>query len=293
MSMSIKVLIVDDNEGVRRMIRTHLDIAGGYEAFEAADGKECLESVREIQPDVVLLDIMMPVMDGMEACRKLREDPVTASVYIIMLTAKAKVEDRVEGLDTGADDYLPKPFAPDELLARIRRGGKIVDDRRIALFDSLTGLYNRRSFDSFFEKEFAKFKRYGNNISVVLVDIDHFKNVNDTYGHPVGDMVLKALANILQESIRTSDMVCRWGGEEFAILMPETELAGAKDKAESVRKAVEAFSFPKVGQLTASFGVSSPDKDETAIPFFERVDRALYQAKDSGRNRVVAFKPGD
>jgi len=291
--MSIKVLIVDDNDGVRRMIRTHLDIAGGYEVFEASNGEKCLQVASEVRPDVILLDIMMPVMDGMEACRKLREDPSTASIYIIMLTAKTKVEDRVEGLDTGADDYLSKPFAPDELLARIRRGSKIVDDRRIALFDQLTGLYNRRSFDSFFEKELARSNRYGNHLSVVLVDIDHFKKVNDTYGHPVGDKVLKALAQILQDSIRSSDFACRWGGEEFALLMPETNLEAARDKAESVRQAVAEYLFPKVGQLTVSFGVSYPDKDEFAKDFFERVDRALYKAKDEGRNRVVALSPGE
>jgi diguanylate cyclase (GGDEF)-like protein len=291
--MSIKVLIVDDNAGVRRMIRTHLDIAGGYEAHEAENGEQCLKMAAEVRPDVILLDIMMPVMDGMEACRRLRDDPFTASIYIIMLTAKAKVEDRVEGLDTGADDYLAKPFAPDELLARIRRGSKIVDDRRIALFDQLTGLYNRRSFDSFFEKELARSNRYDSHLSVILVDIDHFKNVNDTYGHPVGDEVLKELAQILQNSIRSSDFACRWGGEEFVILMPETNLEAAKEKAESVRQVVADFLFSKVGHLTVSFGVSYPDKGEFAKDFFERVDRALYKAKDEGRNRVVALLPGE
>ncbi|MGL1862267.1 MAG: diguanylate cyclase [Pseudodesulfovibrio sp.] len=290
--MSTKVLIVDDNDGVRRMIKMHLDIAGDYEAHEAANGEECVKAVRTLQPDVVLLDIMMPVMDGIEACRQLREDPATASVYIIMLTAKAKVEDKVEGLDSGADDYLAKPFAPEELLARIRRGSKVVDDRRIALFDPLTNLYNRRSFDSFFERELARSNRYGSHLSVILVDIDHFKKVNDTYGHPVGDDVLKRLAKILKESIRTSDMVCRWGGEEFVILMPETDLEAAAEKAESVRKSIEAYTFPKVGQLTASFGISYPLKDEAAMVLFERVDQALYQAKDTGRNRVVALEPG-
>ena len=291
--MSIRVLIVDDNDGVRRMIRTHLDIAGEYEVLEAGNGEECLQIAQESKPDVILLDIMMPVMDGMEACRKLRDDPTTAAIYIIMLTAKAKVEDRVEGLDTGADDYLAKPFAPDELLARIRRGNTIVDDRRVALFDPLTGLYNRRSFDSFFEKELARSNRYGSLLSVVLVDIDHFKNVNDTYGHPVGDEVLKALAQVLQDSLRTSDFACRWGGEEFALLMPETDLDAARDKAEVIRKAVEDFSFPGAGHLTASFGVSYPEKNEAASEFFERVDRALYKAKDEGRNQVVALSPGE
>ena len=289
--MGIKVLIVDDNAGVRRMIRTHLDIAGEYEAFEAENGMECLRVASEIRPDVILLDIMMPVMDGMEACRRLRDDPSTAAIYLIMLTAKSKIEDRVEGLDTGADDYLSKPFAPDELLARIRRGSKIVEDRRIALFDQLTGLYNRRSFDIFFEKELARSNRYGHSLSVVLVDIDHFKKVNDTYGHATGDEVLKELARIIEENIRTSDYACRWGGEEFALLMPETGLRAAKEKAESIRKAVEGHLFTKAGILTASFGVSCPEKDELANVFFERVDRALYKAKDEGRNQVVALHP--
>lgn len=188
---------------------------------------------------------------------------------------------------------MPKPFAPDELLARIRRGSKIGDDRRIALFDPLTGLYNRRSFDSFFEKELARSNRYGNRMSIVLVDIDHFKKVNDTYGHPVGDVVLKSLAQILQNTIRKSDYACRWGGEEFVLLMPETDLDAAVEKAEAVRKAVEVFSFPEVGQLTVSFGVSYPEKNEAASVLFERVDRALYKAKDEGRNRVIAMAPGE
>lgn len=291
--MSIKVLIVDDMKTVRQMIKTNLKIAGGYEIHEAVNGQEALDVAREVKPDVMLLDIMMPVMDGLEACERLREDPAISAIYVIMLTAKAKVEDRVEGLDIGADDYIAKPFDPDELMARIRRGHKIAQDRQNALYDALTGLYNRRSFDSFFAKELSRVRRYGGDLCMVLVDIDHFKVVNDTHGHAAGDVVLQELANLLLQNSRESDLPCRWGGEEFALLMPETSIEAATTKAESIRQAVEAFEFTAAGRLTASFGVSRPGPEEHSMDFFRRVDEALYQAKEGGRNKVVSIDFGE
>ncbi|XPV77505.1 MAG: diguanylate cyclase [Desulfovibrio sp.] len=284
--MKIKVLIVDDSESIRRMLTTQLKL-NGFETEVAVNGLDGLEKAAEFEPDIVLLDIMMPEMDGIEACKRLRTNPQTSHMYVLMLTAKDKVADKVEGLDSGGDDYLAKPFDPEELFARLRRGYKIAEERRCALFDPLTKLFNRRSFQRFFDAELNRAQRHNHPMSVFMTDIDFFKRINDTYGHNVGDIVLQELAELLKTNLRSSDILCRWGGEEFLALLPETTADGAFEVADKIRKIIETYEFPQVGQITASFGVTQFIKTDNAHSFFERADTALYDAKDSGRNKTV------
>ena len=282
-----RVLIVDDYEKIREMLRLHLELAS-YEVSEAENGALALESIQAKVPDIVILDVMMPVMDGVETCRRIRNSGHHAALYVIMLTAKGDISDKVSGLDVGADTYLTKPVAPEELLAHVRVGVRTVEDRRLALYDPLTELFNRRAFDTMLEREMAEWSRYGRPLSLVMLDLDHFKKVNDTHGHDAGDAVLKDLAELLRGTCRPSDLPCRWGGEEFVWLMPETNLADAQLAAERLRGAIESFDFQAIGTMTASFGVTSAIEDDEAKHLIKRADQALYAAKEAGRNRVAA-----
>ena len=278
------VLLVDDYDKIREMLRLHLELAG-HEVDEAENGALALEAIEAAVPDVVILDVMMPVM--VETCRRIRNSGRYAALYVIMLTAKSETSDKVNGLDVGADAYLTKPVAPEELLAHVRVGVRTVKDRRLALYDPLTELFNRRAFDTMLEREIAEWSRYQRPLSLVMLDLDHFKKVNDTHGHDAGDAVLKDLAALLRDSCRPSDVACRWGGEEFVWLMPETDLADAQLAAERLRAAIESHAFQGAGRMTASFGVTSAIEDDTAQPLIKRADEALYAAKEGGRNRVA------
>ncbi len=236
-------------------------------------------------PDLILLDLMMPKMDGLEVCRRLKSNYKYNFIYVIMLTAKNSAEDEVAGLDIGGDDYMAKPFNPTILLARVRRGIRLMKEKLDATFDSLTRLYNRRVFDAFLQQEKAKFRRYNHSFSLILIDLDHFKKVNDTFGHKAGDVVLQEVARFLREDTRDADLPARWGGEEMAILLPETDMKGANILAESLRQRIEKHNFPKVGHITASFGVASMTDAESDL--VETADRALYLGKQTGRNKVV------
>ena len=286
-----RILVVEDNDDIRDLIRQHL-VFEGHDVLEAVNGRQGVEVCREKRPALVVLDIMMPDMDGLEACRHLREDPVTATTFIIMLSAKSAIADRIVGLDTGADSYLPKPFDPDELHAMVRAGLRAVEDRRHATHDALTKLPNRRSFDQMIARELAATLRYGHSLSLVMADLDHFKKVNDTFGHGVGDVVLKELANRLRILSRPTDLPFRWGGEEFAWLLPETNIQGAQVAAERFRVAVESERFEKAGRLTVSLGVAEAVAIEGASELCENADEALYRAKEKGRNRVESYRNG-
>ncbi len=284
MERPAKILIADDNVSIqnilRRLLRRH-----DYWLQVAEDGEVALAKAMEWLPDVILLDIMMPKLDGLEVCRRLKSNPKYQFVYVIMLTARNEAEDEVAGLDTGADEYIAKPFQPETLMARIRKGLRQMAHRMDAAFDPLTGLYNRRSFEAFYHQEVAKCRRYSAPLSLILVDLDHFKNVNDTYGHQVGDRVLAAVAAILREATREADLAARWGGEEMALLLPETDGQGADVVAEKLREKIAGHAFPEAGQVTASFGVATMNSD--AMDLIAAADNALYRAKASGRNRVI------
>lgn len=280
-----RILLVDDHSDIRDLLRLHLSMEG-HEIQEAGNGREAVDIAGKDCPDVMILDVMMPEMNGFEALEHIRANPAYAAVYVIMLSAKGEIKDKVSGLDTGADAYLTKPFQPEELKAQVRAGLRTVENRRQAMYDGLTGLFNRRAFDDMLQRELASAERYGRPLSVVMIDLDHFKAVNDTYGHDAGDAVLKDLAELLRSASRPSDLPCRWGGEEFAWLLPETNLEGGVLAAERLRTAVEAHTFPEVEHLTASLGVTVASGTEMAEAFCKRADEALYLAKMNGRNRV-------
>ena len=280
-----KILIVDDDLTIRRMLRRHLTGAG-YEVSEAENGKMALEEIKINLPDVVILDVMMPDMTGFQVCQKLLDTPQSDLVYIIMLTAIAGSEHKVRGLDQGADDYVTKPFDIDELLARIRLGLRSIQKRRGAIIDALSELYTRDFFNLYLVQEVERAQRYKRQLSLILIDLDHFKQINDTYGHLVGDSALAQTSRILRMHCRETDIPVRWGGEEFAILLPETDLAGAIVFAERLRQAIEAYQFETAGHITASFGVTGFNTDEQDL--LTRADAALYKAKKEGRNRVVS-----
>ena len=279
-----KILIVDDNPKTRKMLRRHL-MKAGYECSEAENGEKALEEVKTNLPGVVLLDVMMPDMSGFDVCRELHNAPQGTLIYIIMLTGLTAGEDLVQGLDMGADDYITKPFDVSELLARIRVGVRTVQKKRDAVIDALTKLYNKSFFSIHLSQEVYAAERYNHPLSLIIGDIDHFKHVNDTYGHLIGDSVLIEIGLILRMHCRQSDIPVRWGGEEFAILLPETDLTGGITFAERIRQIIEFHQFEGVLQITASFGVADLKVDGQDL--MHRADSALYDAKKQGRNRVV------
>ena len=280
------ILIVEDNPKTRKMIQRHL-LREGYEITEAENGKTAIELIEHNQYDVILLDIMMPEMSGLDVCQILRSNPRNASLYIIMITAVKGGEEKVRGLDSGADDYLEKPFDVNEMLARIRVGLRTVKAKRDAIIDKLTQLYNRHFFDACIIQEMNRTLRYNRHLSLLIIDLDLFKRVNDTYGHDVGDSVLSEAASIINKMCRQSDYPVRWGGEEFVVLLPETNKEGAFRLAEKLRVEFEKHVFDIAGKVTASIGVASMANEY--VDLIKVADNALYHAKSEGRNRVVVF----
>jgi two-component system cell cycle response regulator len=305
------ILVVDDNPSVRKMIKTFLELEG-YLACEASNGIDALAKIEEILPDAVLLDVMMPVMDGYTFCQKLRENEKTKGVVVIFLSVLDKVDSKVRGLHAGGDDFLSKPFDPSELMARLnshlrrfhaqkekeamleRLAEKLAKmNQRLqeeAATDSLTGLYNRRYFCKRMEEELQRCRRFRHPLAFLFLDLDGFKAINDSHGHPFGDLVLREFAKFLQTHVRGIDLVCQWGGEEFALLLPETSLEQAQKVASRLNEACQAFSLPPLPQGTPTFsaGVASfPEHGDTAQMLYEKADKALYEAKLRGKNRVV------
>jgi two-component system, cell cycle response regulator len=272
----ISVLLVDDSASQRAVIAHRLAL-GGYEVAIATDGEDCLRVLGELRPDIVLLDVVMPGIDGWETLDRVRK---TSGVPVIMLTARAEDIDRVRGLRAGADDYLGKPFQQEELEARIEA---VLRRSELGRRDALTGLPNRRTFDEHLDSMFAPERRTGQPFALVLFDIDHFKQVNDTQGHPAGDRVLQEVASIALRDMRGSEQIFRIGGEEFAIV-----IAGDRDAAVIVAERVRTAVERELGLPTLSAGVAAfPQDAHTRDQLFQRADLALYAAKQSGRNRVA------
>ncbi|HEV8448707.1 MAG TPA: diguanylate cyclase, partial [Gemmatimonadaceae bacterium] len=255
-----RILIVDDNPDSLEILRARLE-SWGYRTQTASDGEDALAKIDVSPPDLILLDIMMPRMDGMEVARRVKGNPALPFIPIIMETALATTESKVEGLDSGADDYITKPIDFAELKARVNsmlRIKKLQDAleererqlleanqrlRHMSQTDALTGLDNRRQLEDRLEEMFEHARRLNEPFACVMCDLDRFKSVNDTHGHQVGDVVLKQLARILKQEAREIDRVGRYGGEEFMLLLPGTVLDAAVTFAERARKAVEAHTF--------------------------------------------------
>ena len=292
-----KVLAIDDNPTNLALIKAHLQKMGlaTYLAQGAAQG---IELALTEKPDLILLDVMMPDIDGYEACKKLKANEQTAHIPIIFVSAKDQASDKVNGLKLGAIDYITKPFDPGELKARVgtilQMVGLQEQLRAQANTDELTGLLNRRRFLGLLDREVLRAKLHGGALCVVMLDIDHFKQINDTYGHLGGDVALKQLAELLAKNVRPLDMVARYGGEEFVIIMPNTPADKAMMGAERLRQMVEKtrwrFSADPV-TLTISMGLAmlSSFGQGTGTELVLQADKALYAAKHQGRNRVIRW----
>ncbi len=288
------VMIVDDTKENVRVLQGILG-AEGYMLGVALSGEQALEKASKLKPDLILLDVMMPGIDGFETCRRLKQNPDLKDIAVIFLTAKVDVEDAAIGFDAGAVDYITKPFLDKDICMRVRTHLKLQAAMKQLTFlstkDPLTGLANRRSFLKTLEREYARAERSDDPFSLVFADIDHFKKVNDEYGHAGGDAVLKAIGKFLSGQGRSIDEVCRWGGEEFLIFLPSTELKGAALKAEKIRSEVAKISVP-VGALeikvTMSFGVGTYQKELSLSELIDHADNHLYKAKEAGRNRVMS-----
>ena len=305
MEQHFPILVAEDNPVSRKLLEKTL-IKTEHEVVCVKNGREALEAFNERFFPIVLTDWMMPQMDGLELCQAIRENRSSRYVFIILLTAKDSQTDIITGLEAGADDYLTKPFDKAELIARLNTGKRILRLERslkkandeikiLSITDPLTGSYNRRYLSESFPKEINRARRYSHPLSVILCDIDHFKRVNDTYGHETGDQVLKAFANCITESIRQDvDWLARYGGEEFVEVLPETDTEGALTVAERLRGLVSQSVTEAHGnavRITASFGVTGFDpaiRDEgiSSTAMLNEADKRLYECKQEGRNRV-------
>jgi diguanylate cyclase (GGDEF)-like protein len=288
------VLIVDDtatNIGVLgACLRDH------YRVKVATRGDQCLKIAASApKPDIILLDIEMPEMDGYEVCRRLKARDNTKDIPVIFVTGRLGEENEEFGLQLGAVDYITKPISPSIVLARVNTHVKLklAQDRlrMMALHDQLTSLYNRHYLIEVAEKKVSRAKRHQEALAMLLMDVDHFKDVNDEYGHPAGDEVLKELASLLLKECRTEDIAARFGGEEFVVLLEHCNKAAAEKKAEKIREQFAALK-PLGIKVTTSIGVAVFDCEKDNFnSWLKRADEALYEAKAQGRNKVICAEP--
>lgn len=304
-----RILVVDDVPDNVEILDARLS-SRGYAIVTAATGEEALERVREQPPHLILLDVMMPGLDGHQVARRIKDDESLPFIPIILVTALNEAEDVVQGLESGADDYISKPYNFRELEARVRAMLRIkfLQDeldlknrelelanrrlKKLSITDGLTELYNHRHIHQLLHDEFERSARTGDPVAVAMLDLDRFKQVNDTYGHPTGDVILYETARIIKQTAREIDMPGRYGGEEFIAILPGTEEEAAAHFAERVRQAVEKHLFRDGAsevRMTVSCGVASfpaPGADSPEA-LLKAADEALYQAKHGGRNQVV------
>jgi len=288
----MKILVIDDSEDTLTVVKTRL-AHEGHDILCAGGGREGLETAGREGPDLVLLDVDMPDMTGFEVCRRLKSDAATCSIPVIFLSGSGGTDDKVEGLDLGAVDFVTKPFDAFELRARVRAAlrTKQLQDllRQHALIDPLTELPNRRALDKRLRQEWARLLRHGGHLALIMADLDRFKKINDTFGHPAGDEALRQVAHLLAGGCRESDMPVRYGGEEFVVVAPETTADAAAGFADRLRMSICSRPFQVYGKalsITASFGVAGHEGLQGPEDMVQAADGALYRAKSAGRNCV-------
>jgi diguanylate cyclase (GGDEF)-like protein len=303
----VKVLVADDSLVMRRLLEASIS-SWGYEPVSAADGEQAWEILSSPDPpSIAILDWMMPGLSGLAICRRVRERQAPPYVYVILLTSRGLREDIVEGLNAGADDYVVKPFDKHELEVRLRAGRRIIELqaelisaqarlREQAMRDPLTGIWNRACILDTLERELDRARRIATPLGLLLLDLDHFKHLNDTRGHQFGDLALRCFVQRIQSAVRSYDSFGRYGGEEFLILTPGCGEPDLVRQAERLRAAVASAPFEIEGHsipLTVSIGASSvePGVRVSSIDLIRAADDALYEAKRTGRNRVVFRAP--
>jgi len=296
------ILAVDDNS-VNRILLEKLLKKEGYKITILGSSEEVMPYLADITPDIILLDLMMPNINGLELCESIKLNPNFQEIPVIFLTASDEKKDLLKAFNLGAVDYITKPFHNQELLARIKNHLELkftrdelkkalIELEKLAKTDDLTGISNRRNFLALAQREFNLARRQKRYFSLLILDIDYFKTINDTYGHPIGDKVIQFVANKCVESVRKEDLCARWGGEEFIIFLSETDLEGAVMVANRIRMGVDQETIEIEDHqinVTVSIGVSVYNNDDASVnQTISRGDMALYRAKNEGRNRVVA-----
>lgn len=298
-----KILVVDDVEDNIVLLTFDLE-DDGFEVEAARSGQECLEMVDHEKPDMILLDIRMPGISGLETLEILKKNELTRTIPVIMVSATSGDHSVIRALDLGAHDFVSKPIEYPVLAARMRSALRLVQAKkdleranseleRLATRDSLTGVNNRRSFFRLADSELAKAVRHERELALLMIDADHFKMINDSFGHSAGDEALITITEVCQSACRESDILARLGGEEFAICCPDTELEGAYALAERIRKQTENTVIEHNGSvfsITLSIGITTliPEQEKSITEVLQRADNLLYQAKEMGRNRSIA-----
>ncbi len=307
---TFKILIVDDIPANIRLLESYL-VNSVYELYQAKDGEEAIQQIEAVEPDLILLDIMMPKMNGYDTCRLIKKSEKGRFTPVIMVTALNEGESQIRGIESGADDFISKPINKYELRARVKSLLRIktlhdqlqdkIDQlertkerlRQLAIKDGLTGLYNYRHLKKTLNYEVQRSERHKSPFSLIMFDIDHFKKYNDTFGHLAGDKVLQIIAKLLVRNLRRIDTAARYGGEEFAVLLPNTVKKNARVVAEKLRTLIERYPFPyqanqSDNNLTISLGLSNYPADGRSFEqLVECADKRLYRAKASGRNQVI------
>jgi diguanylate cyclase (GGDEF)-like protein len=289
-----RILVVDDDPFSARLVDSVLRGAG-FESSFVCEPEKAFDTILRENPDLIILDVVMPQMDGFRLCQRVRAHPGLQMTPIIFVTRKGDLEQRVRGLQMGGNDYVAKPFEPQELVARVRSHlYRLAELRELAIRDGLTRCYNNKYFKMRLEQEIARAHRYKTDLTLGMLDVDHFKRVNDGYGHPAGDAVLSHLASILTAAVRSTDVVARYGGEEFGFLLVEAAAPEAEIITNRLRERVaqHRFEVPAVdGDMltlgcTVSIGLAALIPSDNQSSLLKRADGALYEAKNSGRNRV-------
>lgn len=291
-----KILVVENSPQTLHTIRNILNEAG-YEVTAASNGREGLETVRDGAIDLIISAVTMPEMDGFEFCKEVRENSTTDTIPFIFLTAQGSIEDKESAFREGADDFIIKPFEPSDLVLRVqavlKRATRYLHE---AYTDSLTGLNNRRYFDKKLVEMIAHSKRYGEVFCLAMLDVDLFKNFNDSYGHVAGDHALKHLADVIMNNIRQSDIHARFGGEEFTVLLPSTDKTNSITFMDRLRERIAETPLVYENEehsFTISIGIAQyPEDAETPDELVKCADMALYESKSRGRNLTTLYKSG-